>query len=269
MSLEKIPRFKMATHPPPPTQILSSLSDTNQLITLPKPIIYQILSELNPVHLGELCKSNSQLAAICREKQFWKFKHTVGFGSPAPKPDQRIVFYVRKLTKLKEDIGNLEDQTREATINIIVSVLKNPPPKEVIIGDVMGTVDFDETQFDPGVLQLGNDINKLANYRVMSYENFEEFENRMLRIIQPATRPVRGGRPVRVRQPLISDCFKEQINPNAKLFPSNFDDDPIRDLLRAIYDNTYHYAYSLMDLEDETDEIKRVLDNLQGVKQPK
>ena len=263
----------MANKPPRPTRQLPSIPDANRLITLPKPIIYQILSELNPVHLGDLCKSNSQLAAICREKQFWKFKHTVGFGSPAPKPDQRIVFYNRKQTKLHKDLSNLEDLTREIRINLILSILKNPPSQEVIVGVRNGIPDFDETQFDPSMIQLGADINRLAGHPVLPFDTFKDFEGRILRFIQLAAQPApqRRGIPVRVtRKPLVGNYLKEQIDPNAKLFEqyplSDFDNDPIRALLRAIYDNTANYATDLMELEDELRETRRVLDNLRGVK---
>lgn len=269
--LTLLPLLGPETRPtrPPPTppvrsRLFGNIPSPEQLITLPKVLIYKILSELSPYDLANICKANSQLAGICKERQFWKFKHNISFGSLPQKPDQRIIFYEKEMEKLNRTSINLQDQARETAVNLIMSTLKKQPPKQSI-GQIESE---DEYKVDPNTNQLGKDIYQFARLSFRLNETYEKLVNRILKSIRPPLPPrtFPGGQRMPAARRLISQDLENQIDPNAKLFEeyplSEFNNDPIVALVTAIFDNISPYKVRILKLYDEMEEIGRVLNIL-------
>ena len=101
-------------YPFPPPQI-------QQLITLPKDILYKILSELKPSDLAKICKSHTQLAKICNDSNFWKFKHLQTFKNLPSKPNPKTIYYHR-LRDINRELN--QDLVKKLT-EVITSVTGN------------------------------------------------------------------------------------------------------------------------------------------------
>lgn len=99
---------------PPP-----QLYQTPQLITLPKDIIYKILSELKPSDLAQICKSHTQLAKIGNDSNFWKLKHLQSFKTLPRKSDPKMKYYYRLLHINDDKIHQLENDLIKKLFEII------------------------------------------------------------------------------------------------------------------------------------------------------
>lgn len=266
--------------PQPPQSIKSPSSEElkqERLITLPTVLLYKILAELGPQDLSQICQANSQLNQICKDKHFWKFKHTESFGHLPPKPDQRVVFYQGQRALIRNSIAGLVNKSRKENIDLILSALKVAPPYRLV--DRYIEEEFDESEFEFDVIQLGKDVSFLAfeSSGMPADETYQDFENRMLCFIRPQAsgRPRTRG-PVRVMQNIVYQYFVSQLNPNAKLFEkyplSDFNNDPVLALIKAIYDNSIRYGTHIDKLEDELTKIDefmaRLIEHVDAYQEP-
>ena len=234
------------TRPPP------ARPPRTQLVSLPKDLIYKILSDLNPVDLSQICQSSTELARICNSDEFWNFKHTSTMGS-LPKPrDKRLVFYERRAEQLDKISDQLIGEIRNRITNLIFSILKKPP-----------TGDDPESK---GILRDVGTIANTAQGRKLNETN-TEFQAGMLHLIR--SEPLPGRRRPGTRVPprkKFSEHFESWINPDANLFKMypfpEYNFDPVEALIQAIYDIKSEYVDRFVELIDEVIELSNQLDAL-------
>lgn len=218
------------------------IDNANRLITLPKPLLYKILSELNPEHLAKLCRSDKRLSQICRAEEFWSFKHRQRFAKPQ---DFRKIFYDRQVEELQMVANNLKNEQQYKIKTLILSAGRQ------------------ENEID--ALRLAGFAQSRAAFS--SYENFERDMLNKIRnpgLARRIPHPQPGIIPIiPILPPSIGPNFESQINPNAPIFqkypPSQFGS-PLLALIRAIYDLIAEYNPIFVRIFEETKKLSDKLD---------
>ena len=210
---------------------------------LPTVLIYKILSELKPIDLGEICKSSKYISKICNEEDFWNFKHINTMGTLPPREDKRLIYYKRRASQLDDISDALIQETRNRIRNLIYSAL---------------TIHTNADELE--------EINQSVRYisrrgQCISFDSYTDFETAMLCYFRPKRR--RGVSP----KGQISEKFESWINPNAELFKmyplSEYNDDPVLALIRAIYDTKFEYTDRHTKILDEMFELNDLIENLE------
>ena len=247
--------------PPPPSPVRASGHSAQQLITLPRDLLYRILAELSEQDLARICQASSELSAICKEEQFWKAKHTFEFGGLPPKPDQRLEFLERRVEKSHVMSHTLMNELTDKNTKLVLSVLKNPPPINLIKHpDILKPEE--RQNFDPDTLKLAKDVYFLASNSTNVYKPvYDKYLEKILDLIRP--QPPVGRRPP-PRRVLLSEDFESQINPNAKVFEqyASGDFDPIIVLIGLLYDNTAPVMKIVEELKNKRVDTIDLMQNL-------
>ena len=211
----------------------------NRLIQLPKPLLYKILSELDPEHLAKICSSSVRLRNICKSREFWDFKERSTFNT---RPDYRKLFYDRQFSELQSQDDKLRTELQNKIQELIVSAV--------------GVEDKKET------FSLARYL--LSNVNFEPYSNFESEVIQVIRGIQPTaplTTPILNM--FIYSLPRINPNFESRINLNSPVFAnyplSDFRGSPLHALVRAIYDVIADYKPKFLRLFAEIEKLREQL----------
>lgn len=203
----------------------------SHLVSLPTPLIYEILSGLSPRNLANVCKANKLLSGICSDKQFWKFKNTKYGGKQPFKPDRRIYIFEQRMSSLQKQINEQRANRNTQISNLIWSVLPVSDDQNVS-EHISETVSIIEVYIE--------------KQNTLKYEDFSQ---NVLSFIRN-----------------YHETFEQWIDSNRDVFKeyslSEFSDNPLLALIKAIYDVKSSYRHTIYMLRDEKDEIKDVLHEL-------
>ena len=231
--------------------------DRNKLITLPKPLLYLILSQMKPQDLSKICATDTYLSKICQSEEFWVFKRRETFKK---KPDFRRMFYVEQLEQLKRNLKTYREKAEDEIYSLIKSA------------SISGSNDRIYRQYARML------VGKLTNTQFDTFEDFSQFSS-SIRIspsqlgVIPRVAQIR--QPAQIGQPapnqrviLLFPEIMENIDPNAEFFKKNescvedYGDDfysPV--LLDNIYDIVSKYNSILVRINDDLDELEDQLHN--------
>lgn len=135
------------------------------LLSLPRDVMFNVLSALDPVSLGRLCRASPRLDKICKNREFWEYKYRQDFGNL----DVKDLYYRKRYTD-----ANLAEQLKDKIMNLLF--------KHVNIG-----VPISEQQRTNDIVRLYAVIKYALNfegglftdsmYRYTSEYNFDGFNN--------------------------------------------------------------------------------------------
>lgn len=221
-----------ADFPPPtpgyvPEDLSPSLSEP--LLSLPRELLYNMLASLEPTELGRICQSNKELAAICRDRGFWKYKHLSTLG-PRQRTDPRVRYYTEIDDRLQDQRSKLTDQLKRDMVTLFKSVF---PSMDPIFVNALATRSIQWTRdtffrLDP----------KKGNYGEIRAAVFRNLEDSL------AYRSV-------------------DIDPNAeplKAYPSIRN--PLRALIQLIYERLVDYYNEKIPLEEKINRNRAFLRRL-------
>lgn len=102
------------------------MSMPNELSTLPKNVLYEILIHLSPEQLKSACQSNQQLAEICHSAEFWNYKYYIRFGEPTENENPKFAYYQKEKEELQFSAAAAIVRLKDRVYDLIISSLLQP-----------------------------------------------------------------------------------------------------------------------------------------------
>ena len=113
---------------------------TDNIIQLNKNTLFNLMSQLDPESLFNMCKTSKTFANICNDDEFWRYKYSIDFGSYSNMQSQsnpkKLYFesYLEKLQNLGQiKLENLYTAIHDIFLNAIVSDSSTQPSTSELI----------------------------------------------------------------------------------------------------------------------------------------
>ena len=231
-------------------------STPTELLQLPKGVLYHVLSLLPPNSLAEICRSNAQLSNICLEQEFWNFKHYTHFGQ-APKipkknqllfsPPPSLTYYQEYLAYMNAQISDLRHQYNSEIFDLLMSSVQ--PEDEPNVQNI--------SQFVSN--KLSQDVETCLQQNVSVSECFDSFNIWL-------TYMMKGGSLIRGRIPppeRLKKFLESRIDSTRQIkLDHKSGQDPYQALSRAVFDLVLEQEYAIMDLENETKHVNKLVSRI-------
>ena len=230
--------------------------NNNTLITIPKTLLYKILSEMKAEELSRICTADRYLSKICRSEDFWLFKHRTSFNR---NPDFRKIFFQEQFQQLQKDALYYRKKVEDEIYSLVKSTLiPGSDNLARILSQRSASVSFSLDDFESfynGIMNLNVPANQLgAMAGTLQVLPQHQHINQLLQQV---------GIP---RFHELAPYIQDKINPNARIFqnldPSISRDKPLlyRILIEEIYNIIGKYNPIMVQIYENTEELNQQLE---------